>query len=71
MSKLRHSWPHGILEKIKDRKRHIPTDSMGLPVGAIVHTADIQDRDGAPHLLASIRAGFPWLRHSWSGMGSG
>ena len=29
----------------------------------MVHAADIQDRDGAPALLASIRSAFPWLRH--------
>jgi transposase len=28
-----------------------------------VHAADIQDRDGTPGLLASIRALYPWLRH--------
>jgi transposase len=50
-------------KKVKGRKRHILTDTMGLMVGAIVHTADIQDRDGAPPLLASIRSAFPWLRH--------
>ena len=27
------------------------------------HTADIQDRDGAVPLLASIRGLYPWLRH--------
>ncbi|MGD9831050.1 MAG: IS5 family transposase [Hyphomicrobiaceae bacterium] len=50
-------------KKVKGRKRHILTDTMGLMVGAIVHTADIQDRDGAPPLLASIRGAWPWLRH--------
>ena len=50
-------------KKIKGRKRHILTDTGGLLVAAIVHTADIQDRDGAPDLLTSIRARFPWLRH--------
>ena len=50
-------------KKIKGRKRHILTDTLGLLVGAVVHTADIQDRDGAPSVLASIRASFPWLRH--------
>ena len=49
--------------QIKGRKRHILTDTLGLLVGAIVHTADIQDRDGAPSVLASIRTSFPWLRH--------
>ena len=48
---------------IKGRKRHILTDTIGLLVGAIVHPGDIQDRDGAPLLLASVRNAFPWLRH--------
>lgn len=48
---------------VKGRKRHIITDTSGLLVGAIVHAADIQDRDGAPPLLASIQYAFPWLRH--------
>jgi transposase len=48
---------------VKGRKRHIITDTGGLLVGAIVHAADIQDRDGAPAVLASIRTAFPWLRH--------
>ena len=50
-------------KKINGRKRHILTDTLGLLVAAVVHTADIQDRDGAPDVLTSIRAGFPWLRH--------
>ena len=50
-------------KKVKGRKRHIVTDTGGLLVGALVHPADIQDRDGAPALLASIRYRFPWLRH--------
>jgi transposase len=29
----------------------------------VVHEADIQDRDGAPRVLSSIRALYPWLRH--------
>ena len=45
------------------RKRHILTDTGGLLVAARVHTADIQDRDGASDVLTSIRSGFPWLRH--------
>lgn len=50
-------------KKVKGRKRHILTDTGGLLVSALVHTADVQDRDGAPDVLASIRASFPWLRH--------
>jgi len=50
-------------KKIKGRKRHILTDTGGPPVTALVHGADIQDRDGAPAVLASIRYAFPWPRH--------
>ena len=48
---------------VKGRKRHLAVDTMGLLVGAIVHSANVQDRDGAPHLLQAIRYAFPWLRH--------
>lgn len=48
---------------IKGRKRHILTDTIGLPVAMIVHPANVQDRDGAPALLASARDLVPWLRH--------
>jgi len=47
---------------IKGRKRHILTDTIGLPVAMIVHPANVQDRDGAPALLASARDLVPW-RH--------
>jgi transposase len=50
-------------KKINGRKRHIVTDTIGLLVGAIVHPANIQDRDGAPALLQSVSKGFPWMRH--------
>jgi transposase len=56
-------------KKIKGRKRHILTDTLGLLVAAVVHTADIQDRDGAPDVLTSIRASFPWLRHVFADSG--
>jgi transposase len=50
-------------KKIKGRKRHIITDTQGNLVGAVIHTADIQDRDGAPLVLQAIRHLCPWLRH--------
>lgn len=50
-------------KKVKGRKRHIVTDTLGLVVGVVIHAADIQDRDGAPDVLAAIRARWPWLRH--------
>jgi transposase len=50
-------------KKIKGRKRHIVTDTAGNLVGLVVHPADIQDRDGAPAVLAQIRYIYPWLRY--------
>lgn len=50
-------------KKVKGRKRHILTDTLGNLVHAVVHTADIQDRDGAPLVLSAILKRFPWLRH--------
>ena len=50
-------------KKIKGRKRHILTDTEGFLVTALVHAADIQDRDGAPAVLMEARNKFPWLRH--------
>lgn len=50
-------------KKIKGRKRHIIVDTLGLMIGLHVHSADVQDRDGAPDLLKSIRNRWPWLLH--------
>jgi transposase len=50
-------------KKIKGRKRHIVVDTLGLMVGLVVHSADIQDRDGAATALKTILRRWPWLRH--------
>ena len=50
-------------KKVKGRKRHILTDTNGLLVAAIVHEANLQDRDGAVPLLASVRRPFPLRWH--------
>jgi transposase len=50
-------------KKTKGRKRHIITDTNGFLVHAVIHSADIQDRDGAPLVLVGIRSSIPWLRH--------
>jgi transposase len=54
---------------IKGRKRHILTDTIVLPVGMIVHPGNVQDRDGAPALLASVSNLYPWLRHVFADAG--
>ena len=52
-------------KKVKGRKRHIITDTIGLMLFVIVHAANIQDRDGACDLVKAIRYRFPWLRQSF------
>ncbi len=50
-------------KKIKGRKRHMMTDTLGHLAGFDVHPADIQDRDGAVRVIKAIRSLYPWLRH--------
>jgi hypothetical protein len=45
---------YAVEKMIKGRKRHLLTDTIGLPVGMIVTPANVQDRDAAPDLLASL-----------------
>lgn len=48
-------------KKIKGRKRHIVVDTLGLLLKAEVHSAGIQDRDGAGLVLDKITNRFPFL----------
>jgi transposase len=48
-------------KKIKGKKRHILVDTQGLLMHAIVHAADVQDRDGGALLMASLFGAFPFL----------
>lgn len=50
-------------KKVKGRKRHIVTDTLGLLLSCIVHEADIQDRDGARIAIEEVFERFPSLRH--------
>ena len=50
-------------KKIKGRKRHIGTDTTGLRVGLEVHSAGVQDCDGALDVLKIVAARYPMLRH--------
>src|SRR5256886_3379954 len=50
-------------KKVKGRKRHIVTDTLGLLVDAAIHPADVQDRDGAVLVIQDLYDLFPWLRH--------
>src|SRR3954454_6368677 len=56
--------PHGFDagKKIKGKKRHLLVDTDGLMLHAIVHAADIQDRDGGALLVATLFGLYPFLR---------
>lgn len=53
-------------KKIKGRKRHLVVDTQGLILNAVVHPANLQDRDGALLVLAGLRRLFPWLDLIWA-----
>ena len=53
-------------KKIAGRKRHLLVDTMGLVLLAMVHPADIQDRDGAKLVFEAIRGLFPRLKLIWA-----
>jgi len=42
-------------KKVNGRKRHILVDIIGLLLMVVVHTANIQDRDGAKLVLEQVK----------------
>src|SRR5919106_3558359 len=56
-------------KKINGRKRHLLTDTLGLPLALAVHPADLQDRDGLALVCARIRQRLPWLGHLFADAG--
>jgi transposase len=56
-------------KKIKGKKRHILVDTVGLVLHAIVHSADIQDRDGGALLMSTLFGQFPFLRKLFADAG--
>ena len=56
-------------KKVKGRKRHLVVDTMGLLLAVVVHTADLQDRDGARLVLTQLQHRFPRLQRLWADAG--
>jgi putative transposase len=56
-------------KKVKGRKRHILVDTIGLLLIVVVHTANIQDLDGAKIVLEQIKDSFPRLKLIWADAG--
>ena len=48
-------------KRVKGRKIHAFVDTIGLPMRVVVHSAGLQDWDGAALALDKIRNRFPWL----------
>jgi putative transposase len=53
-------------KRINGRKRHIIVDTIGLIIGLLVHTADIQDREGAKLLFERVTNCFPRMKLIWA-----
>ena len=53
-------------KKVKGRKIHALVDTEGLPLRVVVHSAAIQDRDGAALVFDRIRQRFNWLELIWA-----
>lgn len=56
-------------KRVKGRKIHALVDTEGLPLRVVVHSAGLQDRDGAALVLDRIRGRFPWLELVWADAG--
>jgi hypothetical protein len=48
-------------KQVKGKKRHLLVDTLGLVLHAIVHPANVQDRDGGMLLLRGLADRFPLL----------
>jgi putative transposase len=53
-------------KRIRGRKRHIVVDVLGLLLVVMVHSAGLQDRDGAKPVLTALVARFPGLHLLWA-----
>ena len=53
-------------KKVKGRKIQALVDTEGLPMRVVVHSAAIQDRDGAGLVLEKIRRRFLWFELIWA-----
>ena len=49
-------------KKIKGKNRHILIDTQGLLIHAVIHAADIQDRDGGALVMSTMFGMYPFLR---------
>ena len=53
-------------KQVKGRTRHLLVDTLGLVRVVVVHSAGLQDRDGARLVFTKLRAHFSWLKKVWA-----
>jgi putative transposase len=53
-------------KKVSGRKRHLLVDTMGLLLLVVVHTASLQDRQGARLLCLRAKRRYPHVRLIWA-----
>jgi transposase len=63
----RPGWDGG--KKVRGKKRHVLVDTQGLLLAAIVHAADVQDRDGGVLLMATLFGMYPFLLRLYADTG--
>lgn len=58
-------------KKVKGRKRHLITDTLGLLLAVSITVASVQDRDAAEPLVAVAKSKYPTLVKGWADGGYG
>jgi len=58
-------------KKVKGRKRHLVTDTLGLLLAVLVTVASVQDRDAAEPVVAIAKSKYPTLTKGWADGGYG
>lgn len=53
-------------KQVKGRKRHLLVDTLGLVLVVVVHSAGLQDRDGARLVFEKLRGHFSRLKRVWA-----
>ncbi|MFC7478689.1 transposase [Dankookia sp. GCM10030260] len=60
---------YDVDQRTNGRKRHVLTDTLGLPLQIVVHSAGNQDRDGVALVLEGLRKRCPDLELIWADAG--
>lgn len=56
-------------KRVKGVKQHLLVDTLGLVLATVVHSAPVQDRDGARMVPGKLETAFGWIRKVWADAG--